>query len=257
MKDRIAAAAAIGFTAIEHPQPFSISPAEMRDVLGRYELSFSQLAGGTGDASKGEKGLAALPGREIDFRESFNRALDYAVAIGASYVHPMAGVPNDINEERVDDVYLDNIRYAVERTSDTRVKVLIEAISEMAVPGYAMSTLKQACSVQDVFGPGNVSLLIDTFHAQANGIKTQDWIVANIHRIGHIHIADYPGRHEPGTGIIDFDEILEALATHDFRGAIGFEYIPSTSTEHSAAFLSAWKSKQLLSPHHEKPRRSS
>ncbi|WP_204333729.1 hydroxypyruvate isomerase family protein [Rhizobium leguminosarum] len=245
LKERIAAAAGVGFTAIEHPLPFSIPPAEMRDTLRRYGLSFSQLSGGTGDASKGEKGLAALPGREIEFREGFNRAVDYAVAVGSPYVHPMAGVPGAASPDHVHDVYRDNIHYAVERTSNTTIKLLIEAISEISIPGYAMPTLEQACNVQDVFGPGNVSLLVDTFHAQANGIKTQDWVVANIHRIGHIHIADYPGRHEPGTGMIDFDAILEALAAHDYHGAIGFEYIPSTSTEHTTAFLSAWKSKQL------------
>jgi hydroxypyruvate isomerase len=63
-----------------------------------------------------------------------------------------------------------------------------------------------------------------------------------MHRIGHVHIADFPGRHEPGTGMIDFDEILEVLAAHQYRGAIGFEYNPSTSTAQSVAFLTRWKS---------------
>lgn len=241
LRERIAAAAKAGFTAIEHSHPFSIPPAEMREALGKNDLSFSQLAGGAGDASKGERGLAALPGRETDFRESFNRALDYAIAVGSPYVHPMAGVPSALSHQQVHEVYLDNIRYAVDRTSDTNVKVLVEAISHTAIPGYAMSTLEQACAVQDIFGPGNISLLLDTFHVQANGSRTEHWIPSNIHRIGHVHIADHPGRHEPGTGTIDFIAILDALAAYEYRGAIGFEYVPSKSTVESAAFLRDWK----------------
>ncbi|MEK1929041.1 MAG: TIM barrel protein, partial [Pararhizobium sp.] len=185
--ERIQAAAAAGFTAIEHPQPFFIPPVEMRAALLRNDLSFSQLAAGTGDPEKGEKGLAALPGRDRDFRQSFDVALEYAVAICSPFVHPMAGVPGDHSPEKVSEVYLENIRYAVEQTSGTNVKILIEAISQNAVPGYAMSTLEQACAVQDVFGPGNISLLVDTFHAQANGTRTDHWIASNIYRIGHIH----------------------------------------------------------------------
>lgn len=244
--ERIGAAAAAGFTAVEHPQPFSIPPAEMRAALLRNELSFIQLAGGLGDPEKGEKGLAAVPGRNSDFRKSFDVALEYAVAIGSPYIHPMAGVPDGYSSEQVSEVYLENIEYAVEQTSGTDVKILIEAISQDTVPSYAMSTLEQACLVQNIFGPGNISLLVDTFHAQANGTRIDHWIASNIHRIGHMHIADYPGRHEPGTGNIDFEAILESLATHQFRGAIGFEYIPSTSTVESIAFLPRWKGMQRL-----------
>ena len=239
--ERIAAAAAAGFTAIEHPQPFAIPVAEMRAELARHSLVMSQIAAAVGDAAKGEKGLAAMPGREPDFREEFNRALDYAVAVGCPFVHPMAGVPQTPDEAGVADTYHGNLRYAVERSAGTSVKVLIEAISEAAVPGYAMSTLGQAVTIQDMFGPGNIALLVDTYHARATGIELEAWIAANSHRIGHIHIADHPGRHEPGTAGIDFESVLSMLADHAYQGAIGFEYIPSTTTIDSVGFLGRWK----------------
>ncbi|CCF01140.1 Putative hydroxypyruvate isomerase (plasmid) [Sinorhizobium fredii HH103] len=239
--DRIAAAAGSGFTAVEHPQPFAIPATEMRRELARHQMVLSQIAAGTGDASKGEKGLAALPGRQADFREAFNRALDYAIAVDCPFVHPMAGVATNADVSAVTETYHRNLSYAVDRASGTSVKILVEAISEAAVPGYFMSTLDHASRIQDVFGPGNLSLLVDTFHARANSVELERWIPSNVHRIGHVHIADHPGRHEPGTGSIDFEALLTALVEHGYEGAIGFEYIPSTTTVVSAAFLPRWR----------------
>lgn len=239
--ERVSAAASSGFTAIEHPQPFAIPSSQMKALLSDHQLVFAQLAGGVGDAAKGEKGLAALPGRELDFREGFSRSLDYAVAVGSPLVHPMAGVPGPDDAERWTDVYMENIRFAVERTAGTTVTVLIEALSHAAVPGYAISTLDAAIKVQDAFGPGNVSLLLDTFHARANSVDATAWLADNAFRVRHVHIADHPGRHEPGTGSFDFDGFLNALKDQKFEGAIGFEYVPSTTTIESVAFLSAWK----------------
>ncbi len=153
----------------------------------------------------------------------------------------MAGVPPTPDKAGVADTYHGNLGYAVERSAGTSVKVLIEAISEAAVPGYAMSTLGQAATIQDTFGPGNIALLVDTYHARATGIELEAWIAANSHRIGHVHIADHPGRHEPGTGGIDFESVLNVLADHAYQGAIGFEYIPSTTTIGSVGFLGRWK----------------
>ena len=238
---RVAAAAAAGFTAVEHPAPFAIDANSIRNAVDEHGLVFAQLAGGAGDASKGEKGLACLPGREADFRASFDRALAYAEIVGAPLVHPMAGVPGKDDAERAKDVYLENIRYAVERVAGTGVRILIEAISEPAVPGYAISTLPKAMEVQDAFGTSKVALLVDTFHAAVTEVELTKWIPSNGERIGHVHIADFPGRHEPGTGILPFDDILAALQAVDFKDAIGFEYFPSKSTVESVAFLSNWK----------------
>ncbi|HEV7307201.1 hydroxypyruvate isomerase family protein [Ensifer sp.] len=239
--ERIEAAARAGFTAIEHPSPWDVSASEMRTRLAAHGLSFAQLSAAAGDAGKGEKGLAALPGREGDFLEGFNRALDYAVAIGCPFVHPMAGVPGNADVAAAAETYHRNLSYAVERAVGTSVKVLIEAISETAVPGYFLSTLDHASRIQDIFGPGHVSLLVDTFHAKATGADLRRWISMNGHRIGHVHVADHPGRREPGTGSIDFEAFLDVLVEQAYEGAIGFEYIPSRTTIDSAAFLPRWK----------------
>jgi len=243
IEERVIAAAAAGFTAVEHPQPFALDQNHMRRLLIDNGLFFAQLAGGAGDPSRGEKGLAALPGREADFRAGFDRSLEYAVAVGSPYIHPMAGVPPVEDDAQWCGVYRENIQYAVEQTSRTGVKVLIEAISSAAIPGYAISSLGDAMRVQDAFGLSNIALLVDTYHARSTGIDPAKWLRSNLNRVGHIHIADYPGRHEPGTGDIDFDEVLRTLTEQQFDGAIGFEFVPTTTTQESVMFLNEWKSR--------------
>lgn len=241
LAERAAAAADAGFTAVEHPQPFGIEPTRMLSDLRQHGMVFSQIAAGTGDPAKGEKGLAALPGREGDFQDGFKRSLEYALKIGCPLIHPMAGVPDQSDAAEAKRTYLKNIDYAVELTLDLPIKVLIEAISDAAVPGYYMSTLEEAVIVQDIHGPGNVSLLVDTFHAAANGFDLAPWVRANAYRIGHVHIADHPGRHEPGTGSFPFEPFLQALSSESYEGAIGFEYLPRKDTSSGLEFLRTWK----------------
>lgn len=240
LAERPAAAARDGFTAIEHPEPWSVPVADMRARLADLGLTFSQVTSGMGDAAKGEKGLAALLGREAEFRAGFDRALDYAQAIGCPFVHPMAGVPKggvlDAGE-----TYRFNLSWALSRVEGSGVRILVEAIT---IPGYYMGSLSLAAELQDQFH-GRFDLLFDTYHAATLGDDPALWAAQNAGRIGHVHIADHPGRHEPGTGTLPFDRILSALTTAGYAGAIGFEYVPSAATSTSAAFLQGWK--RLLS----------
>lgn len=242
LAQRPAAAKRAGFDAIEHPQPFALPANEMRRILDTEGLHFTQLAAGMGDAARGEKGLAALPGREADFRASLDASLDYAEAIGCPLIHPMAGVPpTDANPLAVKDTYLRNLAYGAERCIGRRVSILVEAISHAAVPGYYMSRLEPAVEAADLIG--GVSILVDTFHARANGTDAAGFVASHAARIGHIHIADHPGRHEPGTGAIAFEPFLDALIAADYRGAIGFEYLPAGETEAGLGWLGDWKTR--------------
>lgn len=240
LAERPAAAARDGFTAIEHPEPWAVPAAEMRTRIEELGLAFTQVTSGMGDAAKGEKGLAALPGREKEFRAGFERALDYAQAIGCPFVHPMAGVPKGDMPEAVG-TYRDNLSWALDRAEASGVRVLVEAIT---IPGYHMGSLALAAGLQDEFD-GRFDLLFDTYHAAVLGEDPALWIGRNARRIGHVHIADHPGRHEPGSGALPFERILAALMAGGYAGAIGFEYIPSAATSASAAFLPGWK--RLLS----------
>jgi hydroxypyruvate isomerase len=242
LTDRLAAAARDGFTAVEHPEPWAIPAAEMRQRIGDLGLAFTQVTSGMG--APGEKGLAALPGREAEFRSGFARALDYAQEVGCPFVHPMAGVPAG-GVLAAGETYLANLAWAVDRCAGTPARVLIEAIT---IPGYHMGTLAQAMALQDRFG-GRFSLLLDSYHATVLGEDPALWVRSHAGRIGHVHVADHPGRHEPGTGRTDFPALLSVLLAAGYTGAIGFEYLPSTpSTTESLRFLPGWKH-QLAARH--------
>lgn len=241
LRERIAAAAADGFTAVEHPEPFEVPADEMRSRLMDLGLSFSQITTGMGDTAKGEKGLASLNGRQTEFRAGLERAIEYAQTVGCPYVHPMAGVPQGDGEQ----VYADNIALTMELAAKAGLKVLVEAIT---IPGYAMNTLTKAVDLQNRFG-SELDLLFDTYHARVLDEDPVRWIAVNGWRIGHVHVADHPGRHEPGTGGIAFEPILQALIAANYTGAIGFEYIPSRRTSETTDFLPGWR--KLVESHGE------
>ncbi|TNC50544.1 TIM barrel protein [Rubellimicrobium rubrum] len=242
LQDRLEAASNAGFHAVEHPQPFALSAAEVKAKLDELGMSFSQLCAGVGDATKGEKGIAALPGREHEFLESLDRSLDYAEAVGCPFVHPMAGVvPDGITSESTAETYRRNLDAAVERARGRPVSILIEAIGHAAVPSYHMHRLDQAFALAREYDRGEVSVLLDTFHAAANGEDPLALIRSHADRLGHVHIADHPGRHEPGSGAISFDPILQALESVGYAGAIGFEYIPASTTQAGLGWIGPWR----------------
>ncbi len=240
LESRIAAARRAGFDAIEHPNPLSIPARRLRELLDGEGLFFIQMAAGLGDPTRGEKGLAALPGRKAEFRDNLDRVLDYAEAIGCRLVHPMAGVPFGPGSEAAE-TYRENLAFTVDRCRSRPVTVLVEAISEAAVPGYFLSTLDKALACADAVAPSDILVRVDTFHAAANGVDAAAFLDAHMARVGHVHIADHPGRHEPGTGHVDFGPLLDRLTARDYRGAVGFEYVPSTAAADSLSWLPRWK----------------
>ena len=250
LAERVLAAAQRGFTAVEHPQPFAVPATEMAATLREHGLSFAQIAASVGDASRGEKGLAALPGREGDFREGLARSIDYALTVGCPLIHPMAGVaPADAPSERVRDTYLANLAAAVDQAEAVGLEVLVEPISQVAVPGYYACRMDMALELVEAAAPGRVRLLLDTFHARATGLDAVQFVREHVDRLGHVHVADHPGRHEPGTGDFDFAAFLAALDEHDYAQAIGFEYIPTIDTIAGLGWLDepAWRTRASLS----------
>ncbi|MDB5664609.1 TIM barrel protein [Cypionkella sp.] len=231
LADRLAAAAVDGFTAVEHPEPWAIPAPEMAQRLADLNLTFSQVTTGMGDPARQEKGLAALPNRTNDLRAAFDRALTYADTINCPFIHPMAGITT---APEAADTYQANLRWALAQLQNTNQRLLIEAIT---LPNYHLATLHQAAAMQDQLP--EIALLFDTYHAATLGHDSAAWITENPHRIGHIHIADHPGRHQPGTGTLNFPAILQALIAINYPGAIGFEYLPTTPD--STRFLPAWK----------------
>lgn len=219
LERRFEAAALAGFEAVEHPLPFDLTAVRVASLLSSFGLRMAQISSGMG--APGEKGIASLPGREAEFRDQYARALDYAEAIGCPFVHAMAGVGG----ERA--TYLRNLDSAQTLCEGRASGLLVEAISAAAVPGYHM------CDVADLLSVAEdrpFHVLVDTFHAAACGLDPADALRRAGDRLGHVHVADHPGRHEPGSGSLDLSGVLTTLLRSDYPGSVGFEYLPSGAT---------------------------
>lgn len=236
---RFAAARVAGFQAVEHPAPYPHPPAEIVRLLADEGLSYVQFGLPSGDAAKGEKGIAMIPDRVAEFRESVSVGLDYAEAVGVTMVHAMAGVvTGETPRDRLWGTYLENLAFAAEKAAARGVTVLVEAMSPGAVPDYLVDTPARAAEAVRATG-AHAAQLLDVFHATSVGADPVEIVRAEAGRIGHVHFADHPGRHEPGTGTIDFDAIREALAETGYAGAIGCEYAPRATTSDGIGWLAA------------------
>ena len=225
--ERFTQAANAGFKAVEWPAVYPYDPLRLREIIDSLGLSWVTVSLPFGDAAKGEKGVAALPGREEEFIEGLRAAIRYANVLGASWIHPMAGIAVEWNET-LRKTYLKNLGRAVEEAADHGLGTMIEVISE--VPGYVLGSYERAEQVVADIGSDSLCLLLDTYHAE---VLTGDVIgvVRNwAGRIGHVQISDVPGRHEPGTGNIDFDRFFAVLEGTGYDGWAGCEYKPIHGT---------------------------
>lgn len=238
MAERIASATRCGFQAVEHPAPYAVPAQEMAGWLRSAGARYVQLGLYSGDATKGEKGLGIFPDRRGEFRESVAEALDYAEAVGASMVHAMAGIlPPAQRTQDHRDCYVENLAFAARQARPRGIKVIVEAMSQAAVPDYFIATPDEAARVIAEAGEENMGLLLDVFHTASAGLNVEHEIAEHAALLAHVHIADHPGRHEPGTGTLDFDKLELALRKAGYDGFLGCEYAPAGSTEAGLTWL--------------------
>ena len=235
---RFAAARQAGFAIVECPVPYSIPVAQMRSILDGEGLQLVQFALPTNDS---EKGCAAIPGREQEFLASLAAGLEYAIAVGARFIHVQAGlVPAGVEFSRLWDTYIRNLAKAADQAAQCGLKILIEPITAASVANYFVNSSDLALRAVKQVAKPNVSVLFDVFHATSAGEDAGRFVVEHVADIGHLHIADHPGRHEPGTGKIDYSSLFAMIEGSGFHGVIGCEYKPTGKTEDSFAWAKPW-----------------
>lgn len=238
MAERVASAARCGFAGVEHPAPYAVPAADMAGWLKSAGARYVQLGLYSGDASKGEKGLGIFPDRRDEFRASVTEALDYAEAVGASMVHAMAGIlPPEQRAQQHWDCYVENLAFAATQARSRGIKVIVEPMSQGAVPNYFIATPDRAARAIAEAGAQNLGLLLDVFHTVSTGLDVEQEIVKHAALLSHVHIADHPGRHEPGSATVDFHALELALRKADYDGFLGCEYSPIGSTEAGLGWL--------------------
>lgn len=224
---RFAAARRAGFDAIEIPDPYGFSASEFGSLCEENNLEVAQIAVPNGASAATRKGLAALPGREAEFEDALMRSIAYAKAANCRLIHPMSGIKAPFGPLPRWEVYLSNLVKACSVAADEGLSVIIEAISAFGTRNYFMSSLWRACDAIDLVKAPNLLLSLDTYHAAAMGVHLPSFITKNRARIGHVQVADWPSRNEPGTGQIDFREFFSTLRDTGYEGYVGLEYLPS------------------------------
>jgi hydroxypyruvate isomerase len=239
--ERFSAAAAAGFRAVEFPAPYAFSARELARALRDGGLSYVQFALPMGRASAGEKGIGCHPGRRDELDEGIALAIDYARSLDCRLVHAMAGIlPDGHSREEGIRTYVDNLRRVADRLEPHGITVLLEPINSLDVPGYLVDRPSLALSILDTCARPNIRLLFDAYHSAVMAEDPVYFVRAHAARIGHVQVADYPGRHEPGTGSIDFSALFDALDTLGYTGWIGCEYKPAGRTTDGLGWRARW-----------------
>ncbi len=239
--DRFAAAAACGFKAVEYLGAYDHPPQTVAAQLERNGLTQALFNTPTGDWSKGERGLAALPGREAEFRAGVEQALVYAKATKCRLVHAMAGlVPDGADRAAARRAYVANLRHAAERLAPEGVTAIIEPINTRDIPGYFLNTTTQAMAVIEEVGHPNLQLQLDLYHVQIMEGDLAHRIRALAGRYPHIQIAGNPGRNEPDVGEINYTYLFDLLDELGYAGWIGCEYRPKTETRAGLGWAAPW-----------------
>ena len=230
--DRFKAAKKAGFNAVECLSPYEHHRDDIAEKLKEHDLQQVLFNMALGNWDKGERGIAILPERREDFKESLAMAMAYADALGCKKIHCMAGIiPDECDLFELEATYVSNLRYAAEEAAMAGITLLIEPINSVDVPGYYLNYIEQASSVIEKVKADNLAIQFDAYHVQktqgdiANTFKTYQ------HQIGHIQIADNPGRNEPGTGEINFDFLFQYFDALGYNGHISAEYKPKTTTD--------------------------
>ncbi len=226
--DRFAAAARAGFRYVEYQFPYAWKADELarRARDAKVQVVLHNLP--AGDFAKGERGIACLPGREAEFRDGIERGIAYAKAVDCPRLNCLAGLaPAD---EAHFAVLVENVRYAARRLGEAGLQLTLEPINTRSVPGFFLSRSAQALDVLNAAGEGNAFLQYDFFHMQIMEGDLAATVERLLGRIGHIQLADVPGRHEPGTGEVNFAFLLRHLDALGYSGWVGCEYNPRGDT---------------------------
>ena len=210
----------------------------MESALRSNGLRLVQFSLPRGDIARGERGFANDPRRTDEFRQSVEWTLDTVDRLGCDYVIcPAENALTDLPASIQWGTLKENLQRAGERARLRGVTILVEPLNTFDHPGILVSTMNQAIEQIQEVNEDNVRVLCDVYHMQRTEGNLTDTILKNLEFIRYVQIADSPGRHEPGTGEINYRFVLDALADAGFNGWVGLEYVPLTDTTASLIWL--------------------
>ena len=236
--DRFERAARAGFASVELQFPYEATAAAIRErlVVNRLQMVLHNLP--AGDWGTGDRGIACDPARVAEFRAGVAKAVAYATTLGVPQLNCLAGkAPAGVPDAQVRATFVANLRFAAAELKTAGLKLLIEPINNHDVPGFWLNRTELAISVLDEVGADNAFVQYDIYHAQRSEGELAATLSKYLSRIGHIQVADNPGRNEPGTGEINYEFLFKHLGRIGYSGWIGCEYKPATTTEAGLSWL--------------------
>ncbi|MBH76828.1 MAG: hydroxypyruvate isomerase [Dehalococcoidia bacterium] len=244
--NRFALAKQHGFKAVEYPFPYEHSEKDLASHLQDNGLQQALINLPAGDWKGGERGIACNPARTEEFREGVLLAIRYAQALDCPRANCLAGIqPTGVSSQEANATLVANLRFAGRAFLDSGLQLLIEPINTKDIPGFFLNTSSQGLRVISEVGDGLVGLQYDAYHMQIMEGNLAQTVEQNLEAIGHIQIADNPGRHEPGTGEINYNFFLDHLDKIGYEGWVGCEYTPATTTESGLEWLAAHTSSKI------------
>jgi hydroxypyruvate isomerase len=232
--DRFAAAAKDGFPAVEYLGPYAEPKEKVAEALAANGLKQALFNVPSGDWAAGERGIGALPDRASEFESGVATAIDYAKALGCTKINVLAGLERSgANEETL----VRNLRFAAPRMADAGIQLLVEPINTRDIPGFFLTTTRQAERVLEKVGHDNLFIQYDVYHMQVMQGDLVPTYERLRDRIAHIQVADNPGRNEPGTGEINYRFVFAALNRHGYDGYVGCEYKPKAGTSEGLGWM--------------------
>ncbi len=241
--DRLAAAAKAGFKGVEYMSPYDEAKGDLATRLrdnGLTQVLFNLPAGNWG---AGERGVAIFPDRVDEFRRGVHQAIDYASALGCGLVNCIVGVtPKGADANALRKTLVANLAFAAEELAKAKIKLLIEPCNTRDIPGFFLTRTDQALSLIEEVGSDNLYVQYDIYHMQIMEGDLARTMEANLPRIAHIQLADNPGRHEPGTGEINYPFLFAHLDKIGYSGWIGCEYKPLTNTVAGLGWIKPYQS---------------
>ena len=231
MMDRFAAAAQAGFKGVEYLFPYEFVAADLKEALDSNGLEQVLFDFPAGDWGEGERGITIMPERVSEFRDGVGSACEYAKALGCTRITALAGkIPDGAPPVALQDTLIENLQYAADEAAKVGATVMVEAINTRDIPGFFVNRTNHALQVITQVNRPNVKLQYDIYHMQIMEGDVAIAMETNKDAIGHLQLADNPGRHEPGTGELNYDFLLPYIDSIGYDGWIGCEYIPAGDT---------------------------
>jgi 2-dehydrotetronate isomerase len=225
--DRFAAAADAGFSAVEFMFPYDWPAEDLTARLDRHNLKLVLFNAAQGDWAAGERGIAALPGRDAQFEAALGLALDYAAALGTRLIHVMAGLDGHGADRAT---FIANLQRASDAAARTEVTLLIEPINTRDMPGYFLNRTRQALDILREVDRANVGLQFDLYHRAIMDGDVAKGLYEVRDAVRHMQIANPPDRGEPDQCNLDYRSLFDLIDASGYSGHIGLEYKPRNGT---------------------------